>query len=221
MKETQNFQLPLFPLQTVLFPTVPINLHIFEPRYQQMINLCIDEKSPFGVVLIREGVEALGPVAIPHSIGCTAQIIHVEKLSQGRMNITAIGKERFFIQATHNNLPYLTGNVSLIQFHNKDNKDLEIQASRLHVQVARYLDLLSKAMTKPIASNLLPTESIAKTYLSASILHIPLIEKQKILEINDGVFLVKTLRQIYNRETAILQALIRHEGKFQGGFGLN
>jgi len=71
------FELPLFPLNTVLYPGTPLYLHIFEPRYQRMINLCLNEHRPFGVVLIRHGQEALGPLAEPYRIGCTADIIRV------------------------------------------------------------------------------------------------------------------------------------------------
>lgn len=52
--------LPLFPLNTVLFPGIPVYLHIFEARYKQMIEQCIAEERSFGVVLIREGVEVGG-----------------------------------------------------------------------------------------------------------------------------------------------------------------
>ena len=51
-------ELPLFPLPVVLFPGVPLPLHIFEQRYRLMIGRCIEEQKPFGVVLIREGVES-------------------------------------------------------------------------------------------------------------------------------------------------------------------
>src|SRR5205823_6592971 len=50
-------EVPLFPLNTVLFPGMPLPLHIFEPRYREMIGLCSDEDRPFGVVLIKEGLE--------------------------------------------------------------------------------------------------------------------------------------------------------------------
>lgn len=85
------YELPLFPLNTVLFPGTPIQLHIFEDRYLKMINRCIEEHKPFGVVLIEEGSEAFGPLAKPYRIGCTALIAKVEKLEDGRINITAVG----------------------------------------------------------------------------------------------------------------------------------
>ena len=64
-------ELPLFPLNTVLFPGMPLGLHIFEDRYKLMIGQCVQERRPFGVVLIRSGQEALGP-----SGGTTPRRLH-------------------------------------------------------------------------------------------------------------------------------------------------
>ena len=91
------FELPIFPLNTVLFPGMPLSLHIFEDRYKLMIGKCLQERRAFGVVLIRQGAEALGPLAEPNKIGCTAFISQVERLHQGRMNIGVIGQRRFRI----------------------------------------------------------------------------------------------------------------------------
>jgi uncharacterized protein len=92
-----GFDLPLFPLNTVLFPGMPLTLHIFEERYKLMIERCLEHRQPFGVVLIRYGKEALGSLADPHRIGCTARILDVQPLSEGRMNISALGQKRFRI----------------------------------------------------------------------------------------------------------------------------
>jgi Lon protease-like protein len=56
------FELPLFPLNTVLFPGMPLTLHIFEDRYKRMIRTCLKTRQPFGVVLVRHGQEAFGPL---------------------------------------------------------------------------------------------------------------------------------------------------------------
>jgi Lon protease-like protein len=96
------FELPLFPLNTVLFPGMPLPLRIFEERYKLMIRFCIENNQPFGVVLIRQGLEALGRLAEPYEIGCTARIIEVEPLAKGQMNISTLGEKRFRIcQLTH------------------------------------------------------------------------------------------------------------------------
>ena len=67
--------LPLFPLNTVLFPNMVLPLHVFEERYKLMINTCLAQDKPFGVVLIYSGTEAGGP-AVPHSVGTVARIAH-------------------------------------------------------------------------------------------------------------------------------------------------
>src|SRR5687767_13844296 len=101
-------ELPLFPLNTVLFPAMPLKLHIFEERYKTMINECIDNNSPFGVLLIDTGADSGGPLAKPHLIGCTAHITRVQRLPFGRMNIMAVGRERFRVNALFQNKPYLS-----------------------------------------------------------------------------------------------------------------
>jgi Lon protease-like protein len=86
-------QIPLFPLNTVLFPGGPLPLRIFEPRYLDMISRCMKEEMPFGVLLIREGNET-GP-ATTWEVGTLAQVIDWYQGSDGLLGITAIGTERF------------------------------------------------------------------------------------------------------------------------------
>ena len=86
-------EVPLFPLNTVLFPGGPLPLRIFEPRYLDMISSCLKADLPFGVLLIREGGE-VGP-ATTHSIGTLARIVDWYQGSDGLLGITAIGTQRF------------------------------------------------------------------------------------------------------------------------------
>ncbi|MCI0849057.1 MAG: LON peptidase substrate-binding domain-containing protein, partial [Chloroflexi bacterium] len=85
--------LPLFPLNLVLFPGMDLPLHIFEQRYRDMIGECLDKDAPFGVVLIKEGVE-VGDPADPERIGTSTRILSSEILDQGRMNILTRGERR-------------------------------------------------------------------------------------------------------------------------------
>ena len=86
-------QVPLFPLNTVLFPGGPLPLRIFEPRYLGMISACVKNDSPFGVLLIREGGET-GP-ATTHEIGTLARVSDWYQRSDGLLGVTAIGEQRF------------------------------------------------------------------------------------------------------------------------------
>lgn len=86
-------KVPLFPLNTVLFPGGPLPLRIFEARYLDMISDCVKNDSPFGVLLIRDGDEA-GP-ATTHTIGTLARITDWYQGSDGLLGVTAIGEQRF------------------------------------------------------------------------------------------------------------------------------
>src|SRR5262245_66168313 len=117
------YELPLFPLNTVLFPGMPLRLHIFEERYKLMIGRCYAEGEPFGVTLIKRGQE-VGGRAEPFQIGCKAVITEVEPLEGGRMNIVAVGSERFQIHSLKHNQPYLIGMVDSLPLANDDSQYL-------------------------------------------------------------------------------------------------
>ena len=91
--------LPLFPLNAVLFPGSPLSLRIFEPRYLDLVRDCSRTGSGFGVCLILEGREA-GEPAVPAAIGTLARINDFYTLPDGLLGIGAIGGERFQVATT-------------------------------------------------------------------------------------------------------------------------
>jgi Lon protease-like protein len=96
--------LPLFPLDLVLFPGTSLPLHIFEPRYREMIAECLDQKKAFGIVRAKEEGVA--------EIGCTAEIITVaKKYPDGRMDIVTEGRERFEVMQVSQERAFLQGDV--------------------------------------------------------------------------------------------------------------
>lgn len=100
-------RIPLFPLNVVLFPGVPLPLHIFEPRYKLMIRRCLDEHLQFGVVLARSG--GIAPV------GCTAEVLEVvEQYPDGRTDILTVGRARYRIHEVFEDQPYLEGRVEYV-----------------------------------------------------------------------------------------------------------
>ncbi len=102
--------LPLFPLGSVLFPGGTLPLHIFEERYRLMIGECLTEERPFGVVLIRRGVE-VGGSAEPYMVGTTARIKRAERHPDGRMDIVTVGAERFKAVTLEYSRPYPSADV--------------------------------------------------------------------------------------------------------------
>jgi Lon protease-like protein len=99
--------LPLFPLDVVLLPGSPLPLHIFEPRYREMIGECLKNQAPFGVVRAKENnIE---------TVGCTAEIVSVPKrYDDGRLDIVTRGVERFEIVETNQERSFLQARVNFL-----------------------------------------------------------------------------------------------------------
>lgn len=96
--------LAIFPLDLVLLPGSPLPLHIFEPRYKEMISECLDRNQVFGIVRAKEGSVA--------EIGCTAEIVTVtKKYDDGRMDIVTQGRDRFEVMQVHQERSFLQAEV--------------------------------------------------------------------------------------------------------------
>ena len=99
--------LPLFPLDVVLLPGTPLPLHIFEPRYKEMIGECLANNAPFGVIrALEEGLA---------EVGCTAGIVTVTKeYDDGRMDLVAEGRKRFEVVELNHDRSFLQAEVLLV-----------------------------------------------------------------------------------------------------------
>ena len=121
--------LPLFPLETVLLPGVPFPLHIFEPRYKEMIGECLKEQAPFGVVRAQEeGVS---------EIGCTAEILAVtKKHPDGKLDIVTQGRRRFEVLEVNDERPFLRAEVLYIADEGAQPTAQEVEhALQLHAEI--------------------------------------------------------------------------------------
>ncbi|HYM78677.1 MAG TPA: LON peptidase substrate-binding domain-containing protein [Candidatus Dormibacteraeota bacterium] len=99
--------LPLFPLDVVLLPGTPLPLHIFEPRYKEMIGECLANDAPFGVIRAAEQGIA--------EVGCTAEIITVTKeYPDGRLDLIAEGRKRFEVLEVNQERSFLRAEVLLV-----------------------------------------------------------------------------------------------------------
>jgi uncharacterized protein len=203
------YELPLFPLNTVLFPGVPIQLNIFENRYKLLVRSCLEKNEPFGVVLIRKGMEALGPLAEPYTTGCTARIVEIEPLDGGNMNLTALGDERFEIQELDYSMPYLVGKVKAWPLVSENALDQLPGTKVLEDWMKDYLQVLATIGETTLDLNVLefPVEPVPLIYLGASLLQLPAIEKQPLLSSPTAVELLEEVTRLYRRETSVLEAL--------------
>jgi len=165
-----NVRLPLFPLNVVLLPGADLPLHIFEPRYRQMVRECLEEHSPFGILL-----------ALPNGIagtGCTAEILEVAKrYPDGRCDILTIGRSPFRVVTLDDSEPLLHGEVDY----------LEDRPISLSACVSRELVDLYETCHTLIFGNYagdLPSDPDAEiSYPIAAKLPMDLLWKQRILEL--------------------------------------
>ena len=174
-------ELPLFPLNTVLFPGATIPLHIFEERYKLMINGCVEEGRPFGVVLIRSGEEAGGP-AEPFGVGTTAYVSSVQHLEDGKMNLMCVGGARFRILATRTDEPYVVGEVEVLETVGEDDEDTRELAETAGALFAEYLRLYLAMSNQWARSVEMPAEPDRLADYIASRLAIDFWTKQDLLE---------------------------------------
>jgi Lon protease-like protein len=207
MNRSQPYELPLFPLNTVLFPGMPLPLHIFEPRYKLLVEECLRDHTPFGVTLIKSGQE-VGAPAEPHQVGTTTRIVSVERLAEGRLNIETVGEDRFRLVELRRDKPYLSALVENYPMVDADSPVALPLAARLRPWVSQYMTLLAKAAETAFDSKRLPNEPLALAYLAAIVLQIPNGGKQSLLSLPSLLELLERERRIYRNEIVILKTLL-------------
>ncbi len=210
MDETSNVvEMPLFPLHTVLFPGQVLPLHIFEPRYQQMVRRCLAEDLPFGVVLIRKGQEVADPAPEPYNVGTIARIIESTHLPDGTLNIVTVGTERFRIQRLIHDQPYLRGEVANYPLSEpRDDGYLIPLAARVRRQIRRYIELIADAAGLQIQVDEVPERARQVGYLAAVAMQIDNAEKQKLLDSDSLHEILLDEMRLLNRENALLTWMI-------------
>jgi len=173
--------LPLFPLNTVLFPGGRLPLQIFEQRYMEMAKACLRDGSPFGVCLIREGAE-VGAPATPMDIGCLARIAEWDMEQLGVLQINARGERRFRILERRVQPDGLARAEAELM---DEDADAEVPA-----HCAACVRLLERILEQPGAPPVeVPHRMDSSAWVSArlaEILPLPLAVKQQLLELADG-----------------------------------
>ena len=174
-------EVPLFPLSTVLFPGASMPLHIFEERYKEMIGFCFDHNYPFGVVLIREGVE-VGGTAQPFDVGTTAYVTTTQRLKDGRMNLMCQGGQRFRILGTDGSRAYLVAEVEVLQTTAEDDPETRDYANTAATLFAEYVRLYLAISNQWANSVEMPTEPDRLADYIGFRLAVDLPTKQRLLE---------------------------------------
>jgi Lon protease-like protein len=183
-------QIPLFPLNTVLFPGGPLPLRIFEPRYLDMLSRCMKDDAPFGVLLIREG-EEVGP-ATTWDVGTLAKVTDWYQGSDGILGVTAIGAERFRLLAAERQPDGLNiGEVEIVP--DLPSQALPAEYAPLVKILAHVLDefgLLYEGLDRHY------DDAVWVAYRVIEVLPVPLEQKQACLESCDILDCLKYAQQM-------------------------
>ena len=189
--------LPLFPLNTVVFPGGHLPLRIFEQRYLDLVKRCIAEGSSFGICAIREGQE-VGTPAVPCSVGTRVRIVEWDMPQTGIFHIDTEGLDRFVIRSTHTEASgLLVGQVETVSLEAPAAipEEYELAAEVLQHIIGEYGE---SRFPPPHALD----DAVWVGYRLSEVLPLKLSMRQDLLEMNDSVarlrILVEILRQHMN-----------------------
>lgn len=199
--------LSLFPLDLVLLPGVPLPLHIFEPRYKEMINECLDQNRHFGIVRSKD--ESLA------TIGCTAEIINVlKKYPDGRMNILAEGKRRFEVLQINQERPFLRAEVFYLEDDDQPAPPAALEtALQLHGEIMQVAGAQPETIHKEDVSQL--------AYRLAGSLPFDPDFQQALLEMNSESERVQAIIAFFEKLLPVLQRNARAKRKAGGNGHVN
>ncbi len=174
-------EIPLFPLEAVLFPGGALGLRIFETRYIDMVRRCLRESRGFGVVLISAGGE-VGPAEYG-DVGTYANIVDFHRLEDGLLGISCAGERRFRIRVRARQADGLNlGEVDWLE------PDPPIAVPPRHAGLVEILRSVLPRLSHPYASHEIRLDDAAWVgYRLAEILPLPLADKQALLEGSDPV----------------------------------
>lgn len=195
--------LPLFPLpNVVLFPNVFLPLHIFEPRYRQMVNEALARDRMIGMVLLKPGFETeYERCPAVYGVGCAGSITHVERLPDGRFNIVLQGLEKFRIhreQAPTEAVLYREAHITAIADSLEAAERPALQAHR-----ARLESLLAPLFNAARAASPLPGTMSDEDLVNALAQYLALepVEKQALLEMPGPVDRARALLELLEMKT--------------------
>ncbi|MDX2066414.1 MAG: LON peptidase substrate-binding domain-containing protein [Fimbriimonadaceae bacterium] len=192
---TELEELPLFPLNTVLFPYASVQLHVFEDRYREMVRMCIQDDRPFGIVLIRSGSE-LDDYADPYMVGTAVRIMDVHTYDDGRMDIYVRGERRFRIRRLDDSKSYLVGFVEPVYEH--DIAD-SLRAEQLMLEARAEFEILVQRLFERqefAVKVVFPPDPVTLSFTIANLLSMENVQKQRLLETTDTLERVEELLPI-------------------------
>ena len=170
------FRLPIFPLSVVLFPGIPLPLHIFEPRYKRMLADCLEADRRFGIT-----PAAAADPPEPGAIGCIAEVRVNQELPDGRSNIVVVGRSRFVLSRLLNeSLPYLIAEVQTFE-DDEGSEPPADQTEALRLLFTQYFAGLHELNDTIPEEPALPDDALSLSFQVAGGIECDLGVKQRLL----------------------------------------
>ena len=193
-------ELPLFPLPVVLFPGVPLPLHIFEPRYREMLSDVRIGKNLFGLSYFDSSTSEKEIPPAGH-VGCVAEVTEEQALPDGRSNILTFGLIRYRVEEyVENDAPYLVARVSFFEDREEDDEALaerSREVAETFTRIARAVRTLNdERASLPDISD---TEPQRLSFLVAAAMEIDAEVKQELLELRSTGERLRRLRDMLVR----------------------
>ncbi|HYO40579.1 MAG TPA: LON peptidase substrate-binding domain-containing protein [Nocardioidaceae bacterium] len=208
-------QLPLFPLNTVVFPGVTVPLHVFEDRYRALVHhlLTISDRSMrlFGIVAIREGYE-VGRIRTAwtqslHRVGCVVQLTSVERYQDGRFDIEVVGRQRMRLGGVDSSGSYLVGDVETLSEPTPKGSDPAHEAARTLGAFEEYRRRLSDLRGGEVLDGAMPRDPEYLSYSLAATCLLTLQERQTMLETDSALDRLALLRRALREEMRAMRAI--------------
>ncbi len=205
-------QLPIFPLNTVVFPGVTVPLHVFEERYRALVHhlLTISDKTQrlFGVVAIREGYEVGSHgVQSVHRVGCVVHMTSVEPYADGRFDIEVVGRHRLRLDALDTSGTYLVGDVETVEEAKVDTPTGLQEAEKTRATFEEYRRRLSELRGDDVLDGDLPRDPEFLSYALAATCLLTLQERQELLEAANPLDRLVMLRHALREEMRAMTAV--------------
>jgi uncharacterized protein len=205
-----SISLPIFPLNTVLFPGVTLPLHIFEDRYRSLVSSLLalpEEERVFGVVAIREGYE-VGSRGV-HSVqrlGCSAQLTSAEAYDDGRFDVEVVGRQRIRIDALDTGGEFLVGEVAWLDDDLGDGS--QEAAARAMLTFEAYRGLLTELRGEGVLpDDDQPMDPTGLSYSLAATCLLTQTDRQALLEADDAAARLGMATSMMRTEMAAMRAV--------------
>jgi len=193
-------ELPLFPLPIVLFPGMPMPLHIFEPRYRKMLTDIRASDNLFGLSYFDKDSSGKD-IPLAGHIGCVAEVTETQALPDGRSNVLAVGVIRYQVEAyVERGDPYLVVRVSFFEDDDQDDKTLAANArevAAMFMRVANSIRIINDE--RGSLPDISDTEPQKLSFLVAAALEIEVETKQELLELRSTSERLSRLRDLLAR----------------------